>query len=74
MQETVDAAYENGVLRPLKPLTGIEEHGKVKLIVITDSEPHSLADCIGILPDEDAREMTRLIEEEFGKVDPGDWE
>lgn len=66
MTQIIEAIYEDGVLRPLQPLKDIEEHSKVKIIIETETQPrHPLADCIGILPDEDAREMRRIIEEEF---------
>jgi hypothetical protein len=32
------------------------------------TQRHPLADCIGIMPDADAEEMRRIIEDEFGKV------
>jgi len=31
MAQTVEAIYENGILRPLKPLEGIAEHRRVKV-------------------------------------------
>ncbi|MBM4086413.1 MAG: DUF104 domain-containing protein [Planctomycetes bacterium] len=75
MVQTIEAVYENGVLRPLSPLQGIEEHRRVKLTVEAEDRPrHPLADCVGILPDEDAEEMLRIIEEEFEKVDPREWQ
>ena len=40
---------------------------------VADDEPHTVASCVGILPDEDAREMRELIESEFEKVDLRDW-
>ena len=36
MSITVEATYENGVLRPLQPLP-LQEHEKVKVTVHTDS-------------------------------------
>lgn len=75
MTQIIEAIYEDGVLRPLQPLKDIEEHSKVKIIIETETQPrHPLADCIGILPDEDAREMRRIIEEEFEKVDLREWQ
>ncbi len=74
MTRTVNAVYEGGVLRPLQSLDGIEEHARVRLTV----EPVGptagiLADCIGILPDEDAADMRRIVDGEFERVDPNDW-
>jgi predicted DNA-binding antitoxin AbrB/MazE fold protein len=74
MVKTVEAIYENGVLHPLQSLVGITEHCKVKVTVEVETPPHPLADCIGILPDEDAAEMLRVIEDEFEKVNPSEWQ
>jgi hypothetical protein len=73
VRQTVNAIFENGVLRPLKPLTGVPEHRTLRVTVSLDAPPHPLADCIGILPDEDAADRRKSIEEEFEKVDPDDW-
>ncbi len=74
MTRKIKAIYEGGVLRPLHPLNGIAEHAQVKLTV-ESVEPASngLSDCIGILPDEDAAEMRRIIESEFEQVNLGEW-
>ncbi len=75
MAETVDAVYEGGVLRPIHPLHGIDEHSKVRITVEPTREPsHPLEGCIGILPDEDADEMRRAIESEFEQVNPREWQ
>lgn len=75
--QTVDAVYENGVLRPLTPLTGVPEHGAVRvtvtLAIAGGNAQRALASCVGILPDADAREMSRAIEREFEGVDPNEW-
>lgn len=74
MTHKVDAIYENGVLRPLSRLDGIAERSRVRLTV--ESEPagsHPISDCIGIMPDEDAAELSRIIEAEFEKVNPSEW-
>ena len=73
MQKTIDAIYENGILRPLKPLDWLPEHRRVKVTVTTNEKPHPLDHVIGSLSDEDARELEQIIEEEFEKVDPNDW-
>jgi predicted DNA-binding antitoxin AbrB/MazE fold protein len=71
MAETVDAIYEDGVLRPIQPLHGIDEHSRVRVTVEPARAPaHPLAGCIGILPDEDADDMRRGIENEFEQVNP----
>jgi predicted DNA-binding antitoxin AbrB/MazE fold protein len=73
MTRSIDAIYENGVLRPLEPIEGIPDHGKVKLALISENEPHPLLRFAGILSDEDAADMLKIIEEEFEQVDPNDW-
>jgi predicted DNA-binding antitoxin AbrB/MazE fold protein len=68
MAQTVEAIYEGGVLRPIQPLEGVAEHSKVRVTVeVQDKALHPLADCVGILPDADADEIRRIIEEEFAR-------
>ncbi|MCS6831819.1 MAG: antitoxin family protein [Armatimonadota bacterium] len=75
MTQTVDAIYENGVLRPVQPLSGIRERSRVRVTIeVRDSSTHPLADCVGILPDGEAQEMRQIIEEEFEKVNPDEWQ
>ena len=67
---SIQALYEDGVLKPLEPLDGVAERSQVRVTVeVNEPGSHSLLDCIGILPNEDAEEMKRIIEEEFGKAD-----
>ncbi len=74
MSELVEAVYENGVLRPAKPLTGIPENSRVHLIIqVAGTFPNQLKGCIGIMPDDDAAEMQQIIESEFEKVDLSEW-
>ena len=61
--QIVEAIYENGVLRPLEPLEGFAEHCKVNITVEYDEmPPHLLARFAGILSDEEAQELRRIIE------------
>ena len=74
MTQTINAVYEGGVLRPLQSLDGIAEHARVKLTVQSaDPTGDGLADSIGILPDEDAAEMRRIVEREFEQVNLHEW-
>ena len=73
MQETIDAIYQQGVLKPLKPLPWIPENHQVKVTVSFERPKHPMDDVIGILSDEDAREIEKIIEDEFEKVDPDEW-
>jgi predicted DNA-binding antitoxin AbrB/MazE fold protein len=73
--QTVEAIYERGVLRPLKPLEGLAENSRVSVSVEAPvTLPGNWRECIGTLPDEDAREMLLAIEEAFEQVDPRDWQ
>lgn len=74
MTRTIEAIYENGLLRPLQQIEGIAEHSRVRLRLEDAYEKlHPLADCFGLMSDEDAAEMTRIIESEFERVNPDDW-
>jgi predicted DNA-binding antitoxin AbrB/MazE fold protein len=73
MPQSVKAIYENGVLRPLRPLRGIAEHAEVRLLIRdAASSALSLAESIGILPGEDTETMIRGIEEELAQTDRSD--
>jgi predicted DNA-binding antitoxin AbrB/MazE fold protein len=72
--QTVEAIFENGTLRPLEPLEGIEEKARVRIAIEPLTEPHPLAGCFGILPDSDAAEMRRIVDEEFERIDHSAWQ
>lgn len=75
MSQTIEAIYADGVIRPVRPLQGIGEHARIKITVEASSrEDHPLHECIGIMPDEDAEEMQRIIAGEFEKVDLSEWQ
>jgi len=73
MKKYVQAIYEHGVLRPLEPLQGIAENSQVELTIQSLYARHSLKDLFGTLPQEDADEMQKIIDEEFEKVDLSEW-
>ena len=74
MTRTINAVYEGGVFVPLQSLDGIAEHAQVRLTLETVSPPgNGLVDCVGTLPDEDAAQMRRIVEQEFGRVNLNDW-
>ena len=74
MTRTIEALYENGILRPLELLEGVAEHSRLTLTLeLREAGPHPLADLIGTLPDEDAREMMQAIDEEFERIDAEEW-
>ncbi len=74
MPYPVRAIYENGVLRPLEPLRGVAEHSEVMVSLSEPTpSPHPLTAAVGILPDDDAEELSSIIAEEFERVDVDDW-
>jgi len=74
MTRTIDAIYEDGILRPLQALEGLPDHAQVRVTVEGVTKPrHPLADCIGILPDDDAAELLEIMEREFEQVDSREW-
>jgi predicted DNA-binding antitoxin AbrB/MazE fold protein len=68
----IEAVYEDGVIRPLKPVKGLAEHTRLR-VTIEEIRPHLLTECVGVLSDEDATEMKRIIEEEFEQIAEDDW-
>lgn len=72
MTRRIEALYENGVFRPLEPLEGVAEHSRV-VLELREVSPYNLRGFVGTLPDEDAREMAQIIDEEFENVDPDKW-
>ncbi len=67
---SVRAIYEDGILRPLDPLSGIAEHSEVRVIIRAPAQSiPSLAECVGILAEEDTEEMIRAVAQELEQVD-----
>jgi hypothetical protein len=73
MQETIEAIYKDGVLRPLKPLAGVQENQTVILTLNSLPSGNPLAEWVGGLSAEDAQRMVQVIEAEFETVDPDEW-
>ena len=74
MTRTIEARYENGILRPLEPLEGVAEHSRLTITLeLKEVRAHPFAGYVGTLPDEDANEMMRIIDEEFESVDSERW-
>jgi predicted DNA-binding antitoxin AbrB/MazE fold protein len=73
MQKTIEAIYENGVLRPTEPLDWLKEKGRVTLTLSAPDVPGPLRDFVGGISDEDAAIMRKVIEDEFEQVNPDDW-
>ena len=66
--------FENGVFRPLTRPNDIAEHRQVTLTVTVEDTTSTLADLAGCMLPEDAEEMREIIEREFERVDPREWE
>ncbi len=82
MSTIIPAIFENGVLRPLQPLVGVPDKAEVDITVSTrdvkSNGTHAAVDqgwqtCFGSISDADAAEMTRVVKDEFEKVDQRDW-
>lgn len=72
MRKTVRAKYVGGVFRPVEPVDWLEENRPVTVIVdVPDAVP--LEGWVGGLSNEDAHDMLRVVEQEFGQVNPDDW-
>jgi predicted DNA-binding antitoxin AbrB/MazE fold protein len=73
LTQTIQAVYSQGVLKPVRPIEGLEENRRVT-VTVTDVEPgHPLAGWRGGLSDSDAAERIRVVEDEFEKVDENEW-
>jgi predicted DNA-binding antitoxin AbrB/MazE fold protein len=70
--QTIEAVYEDNVLKPIKPLKGIMEHENVLVIVRPQHAKKSLRDLVGTLTHEEAKEMQDIIDGEFEKIE-GEW-
>ena len=74
MTKTIHAIYEHGVLRPLKPIEGLTENTEVEVTVSVKKETaHPLLKFAGILSEEEANKMLKIIEEEFETVNVDEW-
>ena len=74
MTRSIEALYEERILRPLEPLEGLADNSRVRLTIeLGDDLARPLASYVGTLPDEDAQEMLRIIEEEFERIEPDAW-
>ncbi|MBW4578549.1 MAG: antitoxin family protein [Tildeniella nuda ZEHNDER 1965/U140] len=72
--QTIEAVYENGIFRPIHPVTGLVEHSKVTLAIAYEAQAvHPLAQFAGMLSNEEAEELQTIVAEEFGKVDTSGW-
>jgi len=59
--QTIEAVYEDNVLKPLKPLKGIMEHENVLVIVRSHPAKKSLREIKGTLSHKEAEEMQEYV-------------
>ena len=72
MAKTVEAVYEDNVLKPVEPIKGIKEHERVLVILCSHPIKKGLRELVGTLTHEEAEVMQKLIDEEFEKIE-GEW-
>ncbi len=66
MTKTIHAIYEHGVFRPLEPIEDIMENAEVEVTVAVKREsPHPILRFAGILSEEEANRMMKMVEDEF---------
>lgn len=71
MTKTIQAVFEDGVLRPLEPIEGIRENTEVEItIAFKQKEVSPILRFAGILSEEEANRMLKVVEEEFERVNP----
>jgi len=74
MTKTIHAMYEHGILRPLEPIEGIKENTEVEVtIAVKQKELSHILRFAGILSEEEANTMLRIVEEEFERVNLDEW-
>ena len=71
MTQTIEAIYENNVLKPLSPVEGLLEHQQVQITLDVSLPSTSLTSLAGTLTHAEAEEMQKLIDREFERVDNG---
>jgi len=72
MTKTVEAIYEDNVLKHIEPIKGIKEHERVLVILCSHPIKKGLRELVGTLTHEEAEAMQKLIDEEFEKIE-GEW-
>lgn len=74
MTKTIHAIYEHGILRLLEPIEGIRENSEVEVtIAVKQKEVSPILRFAGILSEEEANKMLRIVEDEFERVNLDEW-
>ena len=74
MTQTVHAIYKGGVFKPVVVPEGIMEDEEVEITVVHRMHSgHPLMQFLGVLSKEEACEMEKVIENEFERINPDEW-
>lgn len=74
MSQTISAVYKGGHFIPLIPLYDFKDNQPVELRIKShQKKEHPLMRFVGIMNDEEATELSNIIEEEFKKVNADEW-
>ena len=74
MSHAISAIYKNGNFIPLIPVSGLQENQTVILsITTTRKKEHPLMRFVGAINESEANELSKIVEEEFEKVNPDVW-
>ena len=69
MTRMVEVIYEDEVLKPLAPIEGLRKSERMWILLCPRPDKAVLHELVGTLTHEEAREMQKLIDEEFGGVE-----
>ncbi|MFQ6056261.1 MAG: antitoxin family protein [Methanosarcinales archaeon] len=72
MSSTIEVIYEDNVLKPLKPIEGLREHQKLRIILCPLRGKGNLHELVGTLSHQEAEAMQNLIDKEFERIE-GEW-
>ncbi len=72
MTRMIEVVYEDEVLKPLTPIEGLKKHERTWVVICPRSKKKALHELVGTLTKKEAKEMQKLIDEEFEKIE-GKW-
>lgn len=72
MTRAIEVVYEDNVFKPIGQVEGFKEHEKMVAIFSSRPIKKGLRDLVGTMTHDEAREMQKLIDEEFEKIE-GEW-
>ena len=76
----IEATYDNGVFTPKEPVT-LAKGSTVRIIVPENKDNQDPVEIMatrypesfGVLSEGEALELQKVLDEEFGRVNPDDW-